>query len=141
MKELIIVSLLITSTFCFGQRVELFIDSLTHNSSRTWIDVNGSNFTEIGSNCNYGIEVTFIKQGDKVIFHQCSEGVWKAFEYTFKVTSINGEHFVELYENDIKLNDYEFEVQMVAESGKGYITELTLFYFKSKTSYTLKSQS
>ncbi len=140
MKILITLLFSITTAVCYSQRVELFTDSLTYNGSRTWYDIDGSLFTELGSNCNYGTEVTFIKQGGKVIFRQCHEGEWKAFEYRFKVKSISGEHFVELYDNDTMLDDYEFEVQLVTENGENYFTELTLLYFKSKTSSTLRSK-
>ncbi len=139
MRYLIIITFAFISFSSYSQRVIRFIDSLTLDTERTWIDINGSKFTEIGENCNYGLEVTFIRQDNQVIFHQCDVGEWKKFIFEFQVISHDGEHFIELYKDNEKLENYEFEVQMIADEQNNFITELSLFQYGTKSLYTLQS--
>ncbi|MGB5819565.1 MAG: hypothetical protein WBG90_08775 [Saonia sp.] len=139
MKYLILVTFVLASFNSYSQRVDRFIDSVALNSERTWVDVNGSKFTELGENCNYGLEVTFKRLDNQVVFHQCHEGEWKKFIYEFKILSDSGEHFIELYKDNRKLDDYEFEVQMIANEPNKFVTELSLFQYGTKSYYTLNS--
>jgi hypothetical protein len=139
MKNLLFCLLLSASTSMFGQRIGRFTDSITLNTQRTWVDIDGSRFSEIGDDCNYGIEMTFIEEDHRVIVKQCHEGEWKEFLYRFEVIIDDDEHFIELYDEDEKLDDYELEAQMITLDGVNFTTELTLFYYRDKKLYTLRS--
>lgn len=139
MRNLMFCLLLIASASVFGQRIGRFTDSITLNHQRTWVDIDGSRFTEIGDDCNYGIEMTFIEEGHQVIVRQCHHGEWKEFIYRFEVIIEDNEHFIEFYDEDEKLDDYELEAQMITQDGVNFITELTLFYYRDKKLFTLRS--
>jgi len=139
MKYLLIMTFALISFTSYSQRVIRFIDSLALDSVRTWVDIDGSRYTELGKNCNYGLEVTFKRQENQVVFLQCHEGEWKEFIYTFQVISDDGEHFIELYKDNEKLDDYEFEAQMIADEPENYYTVLSLFHYSTKSLTTLRS--
>ncbi len=152
MKYIAIGFLIILSLKSYSQRVERFTDSLTVNLERTWVDINGSQFTELGKNCDYGIEVTFMKKSSQAVVYQCHEGEWKKFDYEYKVITKNEEHFVEFYETRVesvfwffrkkvkaKVENYEFEVQMLSNDENNFVTVLTLYDYSNKRNYTLRS--
>lgn len=133
-----------------AQRTARFSDSLTLNSQRTWIQVNGSSFTKIGDNCNYGMEMTFFKRGNKVKVMKCEKGEWVKSNYYFEVVTEGGEHFVKFYkkgsflwlfETREEVTDFKIEIQMIADQNRSFTTELNYFSLFSKMTFVLRSKS
>ncbi|MEX0288629.1 MAG: hypothetical protein AB3N14_05925 [Flavobacteriaceae bacterium] len=133
----------------YGQRAIRFTDSLTLDIKRSWIDIKGSEFTELGANCSYGMEMTFYKEDNKVVLYKCEKGEWKIFNYTFEVSGDFGEHFIKFYrkkrvflffEKEEEVDDFRVEVQMISDNPGDFYTELSFFNLNDKTTRTLRSK-
>ena len=143
MKAAILFLLLFISLPGNAQRITLLTDSLTQETARTWILVEGARFTEIGDNCSYGMELTFTKSNNTVLFNECHEGEWKSHDYEYEMIIENDEHVIDLYaikkflfwKKREKLDD-RLRIQMVSKDGS-LSTELILFRYQSKNVITL----
>ncbi len=126
------------------QRAVRLTDSLTLDSTRSWIYEDGSAFTQLGDDCDRGMEMTFYEEDRKVDIYRCHEGEWKVSAYTFEVTTEMGEHHLELFQNVFfwrrKVSDLAIEVQMVADSTNRLRTELYVFQLDSKRTFRLSSK-
>ena len=140
MKHILSIFLLLISTSCFSQpsgRENRFTDSLTFNNHRTWFREDGVRFTKVNDNCSYGIEITFYKENSKVIMRKCDRGAWKEFEYKFRITTKDENHYVEIVD-DKKAVITTLEIQMLG-SGNNFKTEVTYYNINAKEFYTLIS--
>lgn len=149
MKYLVSLILIISNLSMSAQREIRFVDSLTLDVQRTWVQVDGSPFTNVGDDCNYGMEMTFYKKGNKVEIHECHEGEWKLSNYTYEVSSESREHFIKFYKNEkvffifnktSVVDDFVVEVQMISDRNDNFSTEISYFSLGHKTTRTLRSK-
>lgn len=107
--------ILLTFSAKSQETFNLLTDSLTNQSSRTWVQCNDTSLKQTASNCFRGKEYTFNKGGRTGIKRKCMNGKWGANNFSWIIEKQEDSYVVRII--NVGSDNDNIMIQLIKEKG------------------------